>query len=92
VGGIIVNRMPNDPFSQEEREALGRLIDEHAWLGRDLFKKPLLARRELGRLRSLTHVPVFVTPELPHDSVVDSLSKVLETAAPLPLASSEASR
>jgi anion-transporting ArsA/GET3 family ATPase len=85
VGGVVVNRMPSDPFTGAEREALAPLVDRHAWLGRELFKKPLVAHRELARLRSHTSLPLFVTPELPHDGLIAALANVLDTATPLPL-------
>lgn len=85
VGGVVVNRMPADPFSGPEREALAPLVDRYAWLGRELFKKPIVAHRELARLRSHTSLPLFVTPELPHDGLIAALTNVLETATPLPL-------
>lgn len=83
VGGVIVNRMPADPFSADERAVLTPLIDQHQWLGRDRFKKPLVAQRELARLRANTSLPVFVAPELPHDSLIESLVPLLDAAKPL---------
>ncbi|MDP1915661.1 MAG: ArsA-related P-loop ATPase [Myxococcales bacterium] len=85
VGGVVVNRMPADPFSKAEREALAPLVDQHAWLGRELFKKPIVAHRELARLRSHTTLPLFVTPELPHDGLIASLTTLLDDANPLPM-------
>lgn len=87
VGGVVVNRMPADPFSKAEREALAPLVDQHAWLGRELFKKPIVAHRELARLRSHTTLPLFVTPELPHDGLIAALTTLLDDANPLPLPS-----
>ena len=87
VGGVVVNRMPVDPFSKAEREALAPLVDQHAWLGRELFKKPIVAHRELARLRSHTTLPLFVTPELPHDGLIASLTALLDDANPLPMPS-----
>lgn len=87
VGGVVVNRMPVDPFSRAEREALAPLVDQHAWLGRELFKKPIVAHRELARLRSHTTLPLFVTPELPHDGLIASLATLLDDANPLPMPS-----
>lgn len=87
VGGVVVNRMPADPFSKAEREALAPLVEQHAWLGRELFKKPIVAHRELARLRSHTTLPLFVTPELPHEGLIASLTTLLDDANPLPLPS-----
>ncbi len=85
VGGVVVNRMPADPFTPEERGALTPLVDQHGWLGREAFKRPLVAHRELARLHSHTRLPLFVTPELPHDGLIAALAKVLDSASPLPL-------
>lgn len=85
VGGVVVNRMPVDPFTKSERDALAPLVDQHGWLGRELFKKPIIAHRELARLRSHTMLPIFVTPELSHDGLIASLAGVLDTLTPLPL-------
>ncbi|MDP3501660.1 MAG: hypothetical protein Q8S33_15080 [Myxococcales bacterium] len=87
VGGVVVNRMPADPFTRAEREALAPLVDQHAWLGRELFKKPIVAHRELARLRSHTALPLFVTPELPHEGLIASLTTLLDDANPLPMPS-----
>lgn len=92
VGGLIVNRMPDDPFSKAEREALAPLVDAHGWLGRELFKKPHVAHRELARLRSKTVLPVFVIPELPHEGLVTEITTRLDGASPLPPPSPEAAR
>lgn len=85
VGGLVVNRMPADPFTPAERAAMGPLIEQHAWLGRELFKKPLVAHRELARLRAHTRLPMFVTPELPHEGLIAALANVLDGASPLPV-------
>ena len=84
VGGVIVNRLSDDPFTEAERAALAPLVVQHGWLGRELFHKPQLARREVARLRANTSLPIFTVPELPHAFVVDDLALVLEAAAPLP--------
>lgn len=85
VGGVVVNRMPADPFTAEEREGLGPLVDQHGWLGREAFKKPLVAHRELARLRSHTALPIFVMPELPHEGLIAAMAGLLDVATPLPL-------
>ncbi len=84
VGGVLVNRLPNDPFSEAERAVLTPLVEQHGWLGREQFHKPLLARRELARLRANTPLPIFTAPELPHELVVDKLVQVLDAAKPIP--------
>ena len=77
VGGVMVNRLPIDPFSDDERAKLSPLVQQHHWLGAEQFQRPLLARRELGRLRENTKVPIFTAPELPHDGLIDELVATL---------------
>ncbi len=85
VGGVLVNRVPADPFTEAERAALLPLIEQNAWLGAEQFQKPLLSRREIARLRANTALPIFTTPELPHEGLVDELVRVLDVAKPMPL-------
>lgn len=83
VGGVLVNRLPADPFTEAERAALGPMIEQHGWLGAEQFQKPLLARRELQRMCANTTHRVFTTPELPHDGLVEELSRLLDVAKPV---------
>lgn len=83
VGGVLVNRLQDDPFTDTERVALSPLIDKHGWLGAEQFQKPLNARRELERLRKNTKLPIFTAPELPHEGLIEELSRVLDTARPV---------
>jgi arsenite/tail-anchored protein-transporting ATPase len=88
VGGVLVNRLPDDPFTTEERAALTPMVNEQNWLGRQLFHRPLLALREVARLRSNTALPIVTLPELPHAFVVDDLVLELDKARLVPLAPS----
>ncbi len=81
VGGVMVNRLPVDPFTGDERAKLSPLVDQHRWLGAEQFQRPLLARRELGRLKENTKVPIFTAPELPHDGLIDELVATLSKGA-----------
>lgn len=83
VGGVVVNRVPADPFTAEERVRLEPLLAQHGWLGAEQFKKPLVARRELARLRAATTLPIFTAPELPHEGLLDELTSELEKPTPL---------
>ncbi len=83
VGGVLVNRVPGDPFTAEERAKLTPLIDEHRWLGAEQFARPLQAGREIARLRANTTVPVFTAPEVPHEGMIDELVRTLSSAKPL---------
>ncbi|MFO0597035.1 MAG: ArsA-related P-loop ATPase [Myxococcaceae bacterium] len=83
VGAVLVNRLPPDPFTDVERAKLAPLIDQHRWLGGEQFNKPLLAKREVTRLQANTKVPIYTAPELPHDGLIDELTRVLKGAKQL---------
>ncbi len=83
-GGIIINRMPADPFTAAERAALEATLASHDVLGRESFGRPLLAQRETARLLANTTLPAYPLPELSHEDLVVELSKALGAARPLP--------
>jgi anion-transporting ArsA/GET3 family ATPase len=80
VGGVIVNRLPADPFSEEERAALRPMFEKRDVLGAEGFRRPDLAKRETARLRGGMRHPLYSLPELPHASLVDALAKEIEAA------------
>lgn len=82
-GGVILNRIPADPFSPEERTALEPLLASNEYLGTESFRKPLLAARETVRLRRGTSLPIFPIPEFPQADLVNSVSKALDGSKPL---------
>jgi hypothetical protein len=47
--------------------------------GAEQFQRPLLARREVNRLRENTKVPIQTAPELPHEGLIDELVRTLST-------------
>jgi hypothetical protein len=55
------------------------LIEQQHWLGAEQFQRPLLARREVNRLRENTKVPIQTAPELPHEGLIDELVRTLST-------------
>lgn len=76
-GGILMNRVPADPFSAAERAALtGPLERAHA-LGTQGFQRPVLAQRELARLRVGTKLPIVLIPELAHEGLIPSMAEAL---------------
>ncbi len=83
VGGVLVNRVPVDPFTPDERARLTPLIDQHRWLGAEQFQRPLLAGREIARLRANATVPIFTAPEVPHEGMIDELVRTLSSAKPM---------
>ena len=78
VGGVIVNRIPVDPFTGAERAALKPLLTEHDVLGGEGFRRPELAARETARLRAGTQVPMYTLPELHHEGLVVALADEIE--------------
>lgn len=82
VGGVIVNRIPVDPYTPGERAALGPLLGNDI-LGTDSFKKPLLAARETARLRAGTDAPIYPLPEVPHRGLIAALTEALLCVRPL---------
>lgn len=78
-GGVLMNRVPVDPFSADERAALQSPLDRINPLGAEGFRRPVLARREIARLRAGTRLPIIEVPELPHASeLIPGLADVLE--------------
>jgi anion-transporting ArsA/GET3 family ATPase len=65
LGGLFLNRMPQDPFTPAEREALEPILAQRALLGAEGFRRVASARREALRLRSSTPLPILPLPELP---------------------------
>jgi anion-transporting ArsA/GET3 family ATPase len=78
-GGVLMNRIPSDPFSAAERSALEGAVDRVNPLGAEGFRRPVLARRELARLRKHTTEAIVELPELAHGaSLVKELADALE--------------
>jgi arsenite-transporting ATPase len=85
VGGVLMNRVPADPFSAPERAALEGEVERVNPLGAEGFRRPVLARREIGRLRKHAPVPIVELPELPQGpALVSQLSAALAAAKVAP--------
>ncbi len=82
-GGIILNRVPADPFSAAERAALEPLLQSGEFLGTESFRKPLLAQREMRRLRAGTALPIFTVPEFAQEGLLQNVSQALDSGAQL---------
>jgi len=78
IGGVIVNRIPADPFTPAERTALKPLFIEHDVLGAEGFRRPDLAARETARLRAGTRLPIYSLPELPHTGLLEALASEID--------------
>jgi arsenite-transporting ATPase len=81
VGGVLMNRIPVDVFSSSERAALQRAMETVNPLGSEGFHRPVVARRELARLRAGTQSPVLEVQEFHHSvSLIAALADALESA------------
>lgn len=78
VGGVFLNRLPVDPFTRPEREALRPLIEQHDLLGSEGFNRPAACRQEIARLRAGTSLPIYAVPDLPPAGLVAAIADALE--------------
>lgn len=78
VGGVIVNRIPVDPFTAAERAALKPFLADHDVLGGEGFRRPELATRETARLRAGTKHPIYSLPELAHEGLIAAMAEEIE--------------
>ena len=88
--GLFINRVPQDPFTAAEREALGVFLAGTPVYGAQKFRQILEARRSIERLRASTAVPTLTVPEIDKQGaeLVTALVEALEgqrfsPAAPL---------
>lgn len=81
LGGILVNRMPANPFSSEERQALTGVLGDRQVRGLRGLHRITQSESALARLRSGTDLPMKVLPEfvVEGEELVQELSlKLLE--------------
>lgn len=92
-GGVVLNRIPVDPFTAAEREALRAVLARHRLYGADGFARAELARRESERLRAGTTLPIIVLPELAvsHREIAVALADALVENRRMPRAGRAAS-
>ncbi len=88
LGGVVLNRVPADPFTPAERELVTQALSERDVLGRESFNRPLVTHRELARLLAGTTLPVYALPEFSHAGLIDSLTRALGAVTPLPRSAS----
>ena len=86
VGGIVLNRVPSDPFTVAERDALRPLLARHHLYGADGFGRAELSQREARRLRAGTSLPITLVPELgvSHHEMASAIADALLCAERLP--------
>jgi len=83
VGGVILNRLPEDPFSAAEREALSQLLDVHPVYGQLAFDRIRESSDARSRLRSALDVPLVVLKDMAEEGreLVRALAREPQEAA-----------
>ena len=69
--GVILNRIPEDPFEQEERAALSELLAAQPMYGELAFQRIGAARAAEEQLRAGTDVPIIELPALADDAPIE---------------------
>jgi arsenite/tail-anchored protein-transporting ATPase len=79
LGGILVNRMPANPFSLEEREALANALGNRQVRGLRGLHRIAQSESALERLQRETDLPISVLPEfdVQGEELVEELSRKL---------------
>lgn len=62
-GGVILNRVPEDPFDPAERAALEKLLARQPMHGELAFRRIGIARDAADRLYKESDIPIFELPE-----------------------------
>mgnify|MGYP002639818375 CR=1 FL=1 len=68
VGAVVANRVPGDPFTQAEREALDAMLEGKLVRGHTIVERIKRAEGSMARLRAAVHVPLLLVPDLDEDS------------------------
>ena len=81
IGGVVLNRLPADPFSAEERAALDPLLARAPVAGSLAYHRAAGAGRAWARLRDSTSLPLVVVRESPQQgaALVDEVLADLAT-------------
>ena len=83
-GGVLVNRVPRDPFTPGERAALAPIVEREPLLGAEAFQRRAVSEREARRLLRGTDRCLIGLPEAESGAdVVAALVAALERAEPL---------
>jgi anion-transporting ArsA/GET3 family ATPase len=79
VGGVVLNKMPRDEFTESEREALRPLLDGKAIFGAHGFRRCEEARNALHRLRTECSRTIVQVPEFAHSSGRDLMNAIADS-------------
>lgn len=77
VGVVVANRVPQDPFTLEERGALDQMLAGQVPLGLSQVDRIRRADSSLGRLRASIQVPLVAVGEVQGSDVVGPVSRQL---------------
>lgn len=72
-GGVLLNRMPQDPFTLGERAALEGWLPGRDLLGELAFRRIEAAEAALDRLRHAVEEPVLILPDVPGLDPIEGL-------------------
>jgi len=75
-GGVILNRVPKDPFDPAERAALVKLLEVQPMHGELAFRRIGIARAAAAKLYEESNIPIFELPE-EDETLAASLHEVL---------------
>lgn len=82
VGGVVLNRQPENPFSADERAVVEELLGNHALYGSLSYRRMVTARAAYERLVAATDVPILTLPERAGETqaLVQQLARDIEAA------------
>ena len=85
IGGVILNRVPHDPFTPAERDALRPVVNRHKLFGAEGFNRVQACRRAARRLRGGMRHSLLALPEadVPEAELVPFLAGELEKSETL---------
>jgi len=77
VGAVVANRVPDDPFSLAERDALDAMLTGDPVRGHTLVERIRRAEGSMARLRGAVRVPLIQVPDIDEDSPFRAIAKHL---------------
>jgi len=82
-GGVLVNRMPENPFTREERSALDEFMAQGDYLGTLTLDRISAASLAMDRLKEHVQGSILTLPEVPiserpGDALVDDFSRYMQ--------------
>ncbi len=78
VGAVLVNRVPHNPFTSEEHQALEALLKGRPVRGQTLLDRIRRAEASIARLEESIHVPVIQVEEIEDGDLVNRMVSSLD--------------